>query len=362
MSNVVVRSIFHTAVVERSWKTQATSAVVHIVVIAAAFLISIPVAQQLETSPSEHVTLIAPMIPHWHPTIEPPRIHHIVKVVVPAPVLKPAPVIAKSIPPPVVVPRVMPKPPTPRPIQEARSEAKIEAESKPLPIPQPIKTGSSQQVLAAKAPVAAKPVLVGGFGDPRGVQSSDVPKPQTVQMARVGAFENPVGAGQSGGGGHLDSGSIRQAGFGNAGVTANSRGDSPKLVRTGNFGDSGTGATRSQTGAVRSTGFEDKIAAAPLHKDPVNAVAAFTPVEILFKPRPAYSAEARGLHLEGQVSMEVVFQASGAVKVVRIIRGLGHGLDEAAQQAALQVRFKPATRGGAPVDTNATISITFELT
>jgi TonB family protein len=85
-------------------------------------------------------------------------------------------------------------------------------------------------------------------------------------------------------------------------------------------------------------------------------------VEILFKPHPSYSAEARNLHLEGQVSLEVVFQASGAVKVVRVIRGLGHGLDEAAQQAALQVRFKPATRSGAPVDTNATISITFELT
>jgi hypothetical protein len=37
-------------------------------------------------------------------------------------------------------------------------------------------------------------------------------------------------------------------------------------------------------------------------------------------------------------------------------------LDEAAQQAAMQVRFKPASKSGAPVDTNATISITFELT
>jgi TonB family protein len=97
-------------------------------------------------------------------------------------------------------------------------------------------------------------------------------------------------------------------------------------------------------------------------KDVPVAVAPTTPLEILFKPRPSYSAEARGLRLEGEVSLEVVFQANGAVKVVRVIKGLGHGLDEAAAQAAVQVRFKPAMRSGAPIDTSATISITFELT
>jgi len=50
------------------------------------------------------------------------------------------------------------------------------------------------------------------------------------------------------------------------------------------------------------------------------------------------------------------------IRVGRVLRGLGHGLDEAAQQAAALVRFKPATSGGVPVDTPATIRITFALT
>ena len=53
-----------------------------------------------------------------------------------------------------------------------------------------------------------------------------------------------------------------------------------------------------------------------------------TPVEILFKPRPAYTAEARQLRIEGEVLLDVMFSASGQIRVVRVVRGLGHGLDE----------------------------------
>jgi TonB family protein len=251
------------------------------------------------------------------------------------------------------------------PARPVNPEPRIVAEAKPAPAPKPlVKTGSFQDLETAKAAPVPKQVVVGGFGDPRGVQASDTPKPQPVLMARVGGFDNPTGAGQAGGGGHLDSGAVKQSGFGNAGITTNgTNGTQKSQIKTGGFGDGLTaGTAHSGNGVVRSSGFGDTVAAVSPRKEAVAAVAAFTPVEILFKPRPSYSAEARGMRLEGQVSLEVVFQASGAVKVVRVIKGLGHGLDEAAQQAASQVRFKPATRGGAPVDTNATINITFELT
>jgi TonB family protein len=129
----------------------------------------------------------------------------------------------------------------------------------------------------------------------------------------------------------------------------------------GGMGGGVPGGNGNGTAAVRSSGFGATVAAVPQRRDSPVVAPAFTPVEILYKPKPAYSTEARGLGLEGQVQLEVVFQASGAVRVIRVIKGLGHGLDEAAQQAASQVRFKPATRSGAPVDQNATISITFEL-
>jgi outer membrane biosynthesis protein TonB len=49
------------------------------------------------------------------------------------------------------------------------------------------------------------------------------------------------------------------------------------------------------------------------------------------------------------------------VRVLRVVRGLGHGLDEAAQRAAVRIRFKPAQSDDRPVDSRATVHITFRL-
>lgn len=67
------------------------------------------------------------------------------------------------------------------------------------------------------------------------------------------------------------------------------------------------------------------------------------------------------MKLEGEVLLEVVFSASGKLEVKRVVRGLGHGLDEAAIRAAEQIKFKPAMRGGAPVDSTATLHIVFQM-
>jgi TonB family protein len=349
MSNVVARSIFNTTVAERNWRTYVTSGIVHAIVIGAAFLIVIPVAKVTEP-PRDHVTLVAPVLHPYVPKIVPLRIQHLVKLTMPAlpqPVTRsmPAPVhqpdsrlrpISKPIPPPVVVsePHILAD------IKPAQIKPDLPAAAKPV-----LKTGTFDDNQIAKNVAVPKQVIVGGFGDPRGVHVSAEPKPSPVLMARVGNFDSPDGAGQTGGGGHLTQGTVKLSGFGNAGAPDRTNGN------------------QAGRAAVRSSGFGDTVASAPpQRREAPSIVAAYTPVEILFKPRPSYSPEARGMRLEGQVSLEVVFQATGAVRVVRIVRGLGHGLDEAAEQAALQVRFKPATRSGAPVDQNATISITFEIT
>jgi TonB family protein len=85
------------------------------------------------------------------------------------------------------------------------------------------------------------------------------------------------------------------------------------------------------------------------------------PVEIVFKPTPEYTDEARRARIEGTVSLELEFTVTGEVRVLRIVRGLGHGLDDAAQRAALRIRFKPALADGRPVDSRATVHITFRL-
>ena len=88
---------------------------------------------------------------------------------------------------------------------------------------------------------------------------------------------------------------------------------------------------------------------------------ATTSVEILFKPNPAYTEEARALKLEGEVLLEVMFGANGQLHVNRVVRGLGHGLDENAIAAANKMRFKPAMRTGQPMDSTAIVHVVFQL-
>ena len=83
---------------------------------------------------------------------------------------------------------------------------------------------------------------------------------------------------------------------------------------------------------------------------------------MIYKPAPAYTEEARARHVEGEVTLDVEFTASGKVRILRVVRGLGYGLDEMAQRAAEQIRFKPATSNGTPIDTRATLTIVFRLT
>ncbi len=112
-----------------------------------------------------------------------------------------------------------------------------------------------------------------------------------------------------------------------------------------------------------TAGFGTAIVAEPVRSSsrPPSASALNTPVEILDKPRPIYTEEARRAAIEGEVLIEVLFGASGQVRVSRVLRGLGHGLDERAVDAAERIRFRPAMRGGAPVDSSAVVHIVFQL-
>jgi len=87
-----------------------------------------------------------------------------------------------------------------------------------------------------------------------------------------------------------------------------------------------------------------------------------TSVEIVVKPTPEYTSEARSQKVEGEVLLEVEFRASGEVRVLRVVRGLGHGLDESAARAAERIQFKPARSSKGPVDFRATVQIVFRLT
>jgi hypothetical protein len=56
-----------------------------------------------------------------------------------------------------------------------------------------------------------------------------------------------------------------------------------------------------------------------------------------------------------------MFTAAGETRVIEVLRGLGRGLDENAVRAAERIRFKPALRNKAAVDSTAIVHIVFQL-
>jgi TonB family protein len=204
--------------------------------------------------------------------------------------------------------------------------------------------GSSAPV-TVNAPI--QKVQTGGFGDPNGVPGQGKGNAR-VEIASVGSFDLPPGPGKGNGTGGARgiAGNIASAGFG-SGIATPGRGDGRSPGR----------------GAVQSAGFATQQTApnVPRQMRQVDSGPATTPVEVTFKPNPIYTDEARQLRLEGEVLLEVSFSASGQLHVNRVVRGLGHGLDEAAIAAASKIRFKPAMRNGEPVDSTAIVHVVFQL-
>ena len=204
--------------------------------------------------------------------------------------------------------------------------------------------GSSQKPTVN---AAVEKVQTGGFGDPNGLKGEGKPAAK-LYAAQAGGFDMPVGAGQGNGSGGAKGikGTVASADFG-TGVATGGKGD-------GRSNGKGSGVATGGFGSEQVVHGGPKIAQA-------DSGPATTPVEITFKPNPVYTDEARSLKLEGEVLLEVSFSANGTLHVNRVVRGLGHGLDEAAIAAANKIRFKPALRNGQPMDSTAVVHVTFQL-
>jgi TonB family protein len=259
--------------------------------------------------------------------VEPPQPPKIAEVKIPKVIEpeKPAAVIRN-------MPRLEEAPPTP-------AAPKLE-----------VRTGTFSTGSSAKPTtnLTAAQVQTGGFGDPNGIKGEGKAG-KIANIASLGSFDLPAGpgAGNGTGGSRGVKGTVGSAGFGN-GVASGGNRD----------GSGGSGSNRT----VRQGGFGDAGAAKPeAPKKRADSGPPQTPVEILFKPKPDYTDEARKKKLEGEVLVRVLFTAAGEVRVLDVVRGLGHGLDENAVRAAQQIKFKPAQRDGQPIDSTATVRIVFQL-
>jgi len=112
-------------------------------------------------------------------------------------------------------------------------------------------------------------------------------------------------------------------------------------------------------GSVQQSGFAQAVVDPTKAKAQQQQQAAMQAVEILDKPKPEYTDEARALKLEGEVILKVNFKANGQIEVLGVTHGLGHGLDESAIRAAQKIKYKPAISNGQAVDFPATVHIEF---
>ena len=74
-----------------------------------------------------------------------------------------------------------------------------------------------------------------------------------------------------------------------------------------------------------------------------------------------YPDEARRSGVEGTVTLSITVNAEGRVVKAVVLKGPGYGLDEAAREALLRFRFKPAVKNGESVATEMKYSYTFLL-
>ena len=86
-----------------------------------------------------------------------------------------------------------------------------------------------------------------------------------------------------------------------------------------------------------------------------------TPPAIQREVKPDYTDDARRRGIAGDVVLEIIVRSDGGVGDIKVLRGLGAGLDQRAVDAVRQWRFSPARRFGTPVDVVVEVAVEFKL-
>lgn len=297
------------------WRSVGTSVAVHVGLLAAALTLGGPVWKAATSvRPVVRLTLPPPPAPLKALVPPPRRLARTDIAAEPLPDLAPVP----------VTPAPFRRLEVPRTVA-ARRSLEIEAPPEMAVVSAPLLP------LAAMPVLAVKPLVRTGLLDSAAATGDPGAKRVTAQHIGFDASE-------SGGSARRGRGTAA-AGFGDPGTVTAAAARERRLA-TGGFEQTEAPAARVAA----------KAAPAP-----------FAGIEILEKPHPVYTEEARRLRIEGTVQLRVVFSAGGQIKVLSVVKGLGHGLDEAAVRAAEAIRFRPAQRDGRAVDAPAVIQIQFQL-
>ncbi len=323
-----------------------TSSVVNLLILAAALYVGMAARHAVQEHKYEQTELIFPTTP----PPPPPKVK--VRIPPPKPVDLPKPAEVKLEAPKIHVPRQEPKPAL-KPIEmEAKLTAPAMKAAKPAIVLAPQPKAALTAAAPAQVPQAKPSTAPVHLGQTFGV----TPNPNATRPATVAAIGNPYGG--MTGPAVAPRGVVGSTGIGNGTRAGSNAGVVGRVASAGIPRGTGTAAT-GVTGRVASAGIPQMtaVAAAPAKTE----VPVSTNLEVLSKPPVRYTSEARKQRVQGDVVLRVTFMASGRVIVQGVVHGLGYGLDEEARRVAQEIRFRPATRNGQPVDLTTNITITFQL-
>lgn len=214
---------------------------------------------------------------------------------------------------------------------------KLERQGPPKPriavpkvTPDPVLTTAKQQVEPPKPTPAVTPQpVVQKAPEPQPVQTLVAPVAEAAadQRDHAGVIEKPAPPAESQGQG-VGGGAGAGSGTGNGqGIGAG--------IGDGSGGGTGGGPFRAGSGIE-----------AP---------------RLLREVKAEYTDEARRKNIRGEVVLEIVVQRDGTVGDVRVLHGLGGGLESRAIAAVKQWKFAPATRRGQPVDVWVEVNVEFTV-
>ena len=82
---------------------------------------------------------------------------------------------------------------------------------------------------------------------------------------------------------------------------------------------------------------------------------------VIYRVEPQYSEEARKAKYQGTVVFSAIVRKDGTLDMLKMLRGIGLGLDENAVKALKQWKFRPGMKNGVPVDVYLNVEVNFSL-
>jgi periplasmic protein TonB len=293
--------------------------------------------------------LTLPPEPKVQPAPKPPPPPPPPKIKLPPPPKIETPKI--KLPDPIKVPEIKPValPPTPKPMIEPPAAKKV------TPPPAPVKVNLGTAMAASVPNHDANPTAVrlGSATNPMKPLTGPAVSPVNMGSAGMpGMDRSNTGNGARAVAVNMGSGAPN----GKMGGTANA----PRAIAglgTGVTGGTGRGPAGPVAVAIQPQMQQQQVARPQVQQSSLASAP-----KVTYKPTPVYTEEAKAMHLEGNVSLRIRVNASGAVQVLGVVHGLGHGLDQSAIQATEATRFKPALdTAGHAIDWEGVVLVNFQM-